>query len=526
MSSPASGAPGAQIAQETRQRFLSDSGRAMVALGVAIQERLTALLNEAAPLPEMQRRRDTWTAYQSRQAAWVDATCNSWQAALGPLSARQEKVRPEALELVGTEVVENKIIASRLVSSVFEKVSAELNDLRIRMKLLEGAQDLESQDILHPEVLVLLMIEQWAGVGMSRDDWPLVNDVARELLTGGIHSAYVNANEFLIKRGVLPTIELDDRVKRVAATASRAGSSGAALEGRSRTANDAVSTDSAGAPFAGSAGASSGAPTAAEPTSRHHAGGRHGVGPEGDFERTRMLSSAASLTRQHGHAQGVLNQLKRLLMGSANTKFAATVYQPPTPALAAALALRPGSVGVDSGSGIMDLQDYSPTGVARIAGELRRRSNDLKKKAQTKSEKATIEIVALMFQAILQEDRIPSGIRVWFARLQMPVLREALAEPDFLGTLDHPARLLIDRMGSCVMGFDASAINGSALETEIKRVVQVIEQYPETGKQVYQLMFEEFQKFLAKFLIDGAATQKVVSLAQQVEQKETLTIQY
>ena len=108
----------------------------------------------------------------------------------------------------------------------------------------------------------------------------------------------------------------------------------------------------------------------------------------------------------------------------------------------------------------------------------------------------------------------------------MPVLRVALAEPDFFGTLNHPTRLLSDRMGSCVMGFDASGINGSALETEIKRIVQVIEQYPETGKRVYQLVYEEFQKFLAQFLTGSAATQKVVGVAQQVEQKETLTIQY
>ena len=63
----------------------------------------------------------------------------------------------------------------------------------------------------------------------------------------------------------------------------------------------------------------------------------------------------------------------------------------------------------------------------------------------------------------------------------MPVLRVALAEPEFFSNLDHPARQLIDRMGACVMGFDATAINGSALEAEIRRVVQVIEQYPETG---------------------------------------------
>jgi hypothetical protein len=131
-----------------------------------------------------------------------------------------------------------------------------------------------------------------------------------------------------------------------------------------------------------------------------------------------------------------------------------------------------------------------------------------------------------MFQSILAEERIPAAIRVWFARLQMPVLRVAIAEPEFFGSLEHPARQLIDRMGSCVMGFDAAAISGSALEIEIKRVVQVIEQYPETGRRVFQLVFDEFQKFISKFLTEKAPTQRLVSVAQQVEQKETLAIQY
>jgi hypothetical protein len=48
--------------------------------------------------------------------------------------------------------------------------------------------------------------------------------------------------------------------------------------------------------------------------------------------------------------------------------------------------------------------------------------------------------VALLFQSILTEERIPSSVRVWFARLQMPVLRVAVGEPDFFATIDHPAR--------------------------------------------------------------------------------------
>ena len=39
-----------------------------------------------------------------------------------------------------------------------------------------------------------------------------------------------------------------------------------------------------------------------------------------------------------------------------------------------------------------------------------------------------------MFQSILAEDRIPPAVRVWFARLQVPVLRVALAEPEFSAT--------------------------------------------------------------------------------------------
>src|SRR5690606_30154086 len=163
--------------------------------------------------------------------------------------------------------------------------------------------------------------------------------------------------------------------------------------------------------------------------------------------------------------------------------------------------------------------------VERASSALRQRTTELKQAATTSTEKATIEVVALMFQSILAEERIPPSVRVWFARLQIPVLRVALAEPEFFSALQHPARKLIDRMGSCVMGFETN-VGSAALEAEIKRVVQVIEQYPETGRRVFQLVFDEFQKFLSTYLSEQDSTSRVVSVAQQVEQKETLSVQY
>src|SRR3954449_6339518 len=152
----------------------------------------------------------------------------------------------------------------------------------------------------------------------------------------------------------------------------------------------------------------------------------------------------------------------------------------------------------------------------------------MKHVASTPVERATIEIVALLFQSILTEERIPAVVRVWFARLQMPVLRVAVSEPDFFATLDHPARRLIDRMGACVMGFDSAAQGvGDALDKEIKRVVQVVEAYPDTGRRVFQTVLTEFEKFLEHyFRNENEASKKGVSLAAQVEQRETMAIQY
>lgn len=143
-------------------------------------------------------------------------------------------------------------------------------------------------------------------------------------------------------------------------------------------------------------------------------------------------------------------------------------------------------------------------------------------------ERATIEIVALLFQSILQEERLPAAIRVWFARLQMPVLRVAVTEPDFFAATSHPARMLIDRMGACVMGFVAGEHDSEdALHDEIKRVVQVVEAYPDTGRRVFQTVLGEFERFLETYFRDqNQASRMGVSLAQQVEQRETWAIQY
>lgn len=258
-------------------------------------------------------------------------------------------------------------------------------------------------------------------------------------------------------------------------------------------------------------------------------------------QETRMVTGMSPMARMRQRAQGVLGQLRRLVSDRVADfgQAGASSSRPLSPQLNQALTEqatlfavtewmeRPSAPGAAADTAPQPMRVApTPAQVQSIAVQLRQRASVLKAKADKPSEKATIEIVAQMFQAILAEERIPAAIRVWFARLQIPVLRLALAEPDFFASVQHPARQLIDRMGACVLGFDASQVAGSRLEREIKRIVQVIEQYPETGRRVYQLVFDEFKKFLGRSLTESWGVQQAATLAQQVEQEETLSIQY
>lgn len=636
------------LARQARERFVAHAEGVLAPLAEAIRTRLIELVDASSSTREMQDRRDLMLSFDRQRHLWVTGTQKAWHnAVVPPTATARVRLDVGSFELIGDEVVEKKILSSRLALNIIEKATWEINDLRLRMQELENGEELPPEDILRPEALSQLLVEQWTASELTRDTWVLVQDLIQQQMVERLVAAYHGVNEFLIQQGVMPDIDLSSRVKRGAATASRnkANGPGSAPPGGTPTNPGALGGESgpgggyggggyggggpsgyqggagggqggaggyggasgggggpsyqggagggqggaggyggagAGGPsghqggaaggYAGGQGGGAGsagggyAGGGAGPAGGAYGGGGGGYGspqgglqgpagamggaagayqgpgggggyaaggPGGVADETRLMTSSTPLARARMRANGVVGQLKRLLVERVAGFDPDQHITRPSPALAEALSRHApgtghgGHINTQQGGAVVQSDVvYDDAAVERVAGDMRQRTGELKKKASTSAEKATIEIVALMFQSILAEDRIPPGVRVWFARLQMPVLRVALAEPEFFGTLQHPARQLIDRMGSCVMGFDASAIGGGALEAEIKRVVQVIEQYPETGRRVFQLVYDEFQKFLSRFLTEKGSTQRLVSVAQQVEQKETMAIQY
>jgi truncated hemoglobin YjbI len=492
-----------------RERWAQVLQAGLTDVDKAVAEFFAALMEQTGTQRDMQKRRDAWQGYEQKRKDWLQTLATALRASAQPplaamLGARAPATLDTGLELVGDDVVENKIIASRIALTVMEDVAAQFDALRLRLRSLE-LHDLGAADPLRAETVSLHLVESWLNVGLPRDDLQMATEPLQRAIAALLQSAYQSCNEFLAERGVAAQQEMRVRVQRSPTGGQLASGAGGLASHALEQSRQAVQSARGGIHSAGGA--------------YSHSGGYSGASA-GPYD-----AAATPLLRARQRAQGVMVQLRRLLapaLGGMDLSQA----PPASAALAHALAAHRVQADVYYSTLGAVVEDYSPAAVVQVAGAVRERSAELKKKAGTDSEKAIIEVVALMFQSILSEDRIPPAVRVWFARLQVPVLRVALAEPEFFSNMNHPARKLIDRMGAVALGFDSASVSGTALENEVRRIVQVIEQYPETGRRVFQLVHDEFEKFLTKHLTEKHGTAKLVSVAQQVEQKETLTIKY
>ncbi len=121
---------------------------------------------------EMQERREAWSSYRQHQAAWLNACMQALQGALQPGRATPASVPQRGalqFELLSDDVVENKILASRMALAMGETTAPVFDTLRLRMQAIEN-QELPSDDILRSESVCRHLVEQWLASGLQRGD--------------------------------------------------------------------------------------------------------------------------------------------------------------------------------------------------------------------------------------------------------------------------------------------------------------------------------------------------------------------
>lgn len=84
----------------------------------------------------------------------------------------------------------------------------------------------------------------------------------------------------------------------------------------------------------------------------------------------------------------------------------------------------------------------------------------------------TLDIVALVFDYILDDRRVPDALKALIGRLQIPVLKVAMLDKSFFSVKSHPARKLLDVLAEAAMGWDEAEGHDSGLYRKVDELVQ------------------------------------------------------
>ncbi|MEO5693669.1 MAG: DUF1631 domain-containing protein [Usitatibacter sp.] len=130
----------------------------------------------------------------------------------------------------------------------------------------------------------------------------------------------------------------------------------------------------------------------------------------------------------------------------------------------------------------------------------------------------TIDIVAMLFDYVFDDDHIPASVKALLGRLQIPTLKVALLDKSFFSSRAHPARHLIDLLAAVSIGLDDNDKRGSATLKMIEGVVDEVLSKFDTDLALFEHMVARVEEFIAE---EGRAEADVVQRSSQlIEERE------
>lgn len=132
---------------------------------------------------------------------------------------------------------------------------------------------------------------------------------------------------------------------------------------------------------------------------------------------------------------------------------------------------------------LLHLQEGIAAGAAPPAPlDLRARLGELELDGE---QQQTIDLAALLFDSIVHDDTLGARVRGELLRLYLPFVRAAVMDPALLHEAEHPARRLLDRLGSVGAGINPAMACHAGVEAAIHEVVSAVVDLYDTDVEMF-----------------------------------------
>ena len=396
----------------------------------------------------------------------------------GATAAGTRGVQADELSLVEPDDLEESLASANLANSIHGTCAEELFGIEKRMGVLLNDPELNmGRNPLDPEAISTGFLEALKESGCPVKVKLVLVRLFSNSLPEQARSVYRDINQFLVEKGVLPKIRASIRKNTERGTAAAptpgadgpAGGTPAATSGGQdlfATLQQLLALGSAAA-ASGGAALASGGDMAAAMTGIQARGGLAEQNPEVFQALTKL---------QHGQLEGAI---------SANSSLNAA-------------SLSNGNINV--------LREIKSSIAASSMGHV---------------DAMTLDIVAMLFDYILDDRRLPDAMKALIGRLQIPVLKVAMLDKAFFSQRHHPARRLLDTLAEASIGWnEAEGHEGGLYKTVDDLVQRILNEFDE-NVEIFPTVLEGFLQYLAQekeaaIALTGRSAQ-VIHHQEQVE---------
>ncbi len=362
--------------------------------------------------------------------------------------------------LVEPDELEESIAIQEMAAKLKGNCREELFALDKRMGALLQDPDLTShRNPLGSDVLAGAFLEACRETDASIKTRLLFVTMWDKHMQDGAVSMYQEVNRYLVEKGILPKIKREIKRQGLSQTAEMIVAAVEAMES-SEDGGDLFSTMQHLMGAAIARGTMPGMMQNAYVTQGMPAGGMPGMmqGMPGG-----MPYGGAALA----HNPGVLTQLTQLQHNDVG------VLGVGVPSDAAVAGMTAGNVSI--------LRDLKFSELGASLGSV---------------DAMTIDIVAMLFDFIFEDKKVPDPIKALMGRLQIPVLKAAMLDQAFFSKKSHPTRRLLNIVADAAIGWDTEIGHESPLYQKISAIVQNIIDGFEDDLVVFERAVEEFEQFL------------------------------
>lgn len=132
----------------------------------------------------------------------------------------------------------------------------------------------------------------------------------------------------------------------------------------------------------------------------------------------------------------------------------------------------------------------------------------------------TIDIVAMLFDYILDDKDLPDTMKALIGRLQIPVLKVVMLDRTFFARKSHPARRLVNLLAEAAVGWSPEV--DDRLHAKIAGLVQrVIDEF-EDDVEIFGELLEDFEQFLSEEA--RLSEERAHESTQAMEKKEQVLV--